>query len=54
MFMIVKGMNEMKKKEEEAPAEPPEPSTEEKLLTDIRDLLAKKGWANQKPWVEYV
>lgn len=43
MFMVVKGMNQMKKKEEEAPAEPPEPSTEEKLLTEIRDLLAKQA-----------
>ena len=34
----------MRKKEEEKPAEPPappEPSAEEKLLTEIRDLLKK-------------
>ena len=30
-----------KKKEEEAPAAPPEPTNEEKLLTEIRDLLKK-------------
>lgn len=41
MFMVVKGMNRMKKKEEAAPAAPPAPTTEEKLLTEIRDLLAK-------------
>lgn len=44
IFMVVKGMNSLKRKEEEAPAEapaPPEPSTEEKLLTEIRDLLKK-------------
>ena len=41
MFMIVKAYNNMKKKEEEAPAEPPKPSNEEVLLTEIRDLLKK-------------
>jgi large conductance mechanosensitive channel len=41
MFVVVKGMNEMKKKEEAAPAAPPAPSAEEKLLTEIRDLLSK-------------
>ena len=41
MFMIVKGVNSMKKKEEEAPAAPAGPSQED-LLTEIRDLLSKK------------
>ena len=41
MFLIVKIYNNMKKKEEEAPAEPPKPSNEEVLLTEIRDLLKK-------------
>lgn len=41
IFMVVKGMNSMKKKEEAAPAAPPAPSKEELLLTDIRDLLRK-------------
>ena len=41
VFAIVKGMNAMKKKEEEAPAAPPAPSNEEVLLTEIRDLLKK-------------
>ncbi len=41
MFMVVKGMNRMKKKEVEAPAAPPVPTAEEKLLVEIRDLLAK-------------
>lgn len=41
IFMVIKAMNSMKKKEEEAPAEPPKPSKEETLLTEIRDLLAK-------------
>jgi large conductance mechanosensitive channel len=42
LFFLVKGMNSMKKKEEAAPAAPPKPSKEEVLLTEIRDLLAKK------------
>ena len=49
VFLIVKALNKLselgKKKEEEKPAEepaPPEPSAEEKLLTEIRDLLAEK------------
>ena len=49
VFFIVKFLNRLaemgKKKEEEAPAEepaPPEPSAEEKLLSEIRDLLKEK------------
>jgi large conductance mechanosensitive channel len=38
VFMLVKGMNKLKEKEEEAP-KPAEPSAEEKLLTEIRDLM---------------
>lgn len=42
MFMLVKGINNMKKKEEAAaPPAPKGPSTED-LLGEIRDLLAKK------------
>ncbi|MDB5146808.1 MAG: Large-conductance mechanosensitive channel [Mucilaginibacter sp.] len=43
IFLIVKGINTLKKKEEAAPAAPPEPTKEELLLTEIRDLLAKKA-----------
>ena len=42
IFFIVKAiakMSELRKKEEEAPAPDPEPTAEEKLLTEIRDLL---------------
>jgi len=39
IFMVIKGMNSLKKKEEEAPAEPPKPSPEVELLTEIRDSL---------------
>ncbi len=41
IFMVIKAMNNMKKKEEAAPAPPPVPSNEEKLLSEIRDLLKK-------------
>jgi len=44
IFMVIKGMNRMKrKKEEEAPAEPPAPPQEEVLLTEIRDLLKERN-----------
>ncbi len=39
VFMAIKGMNSMKKKEEEAPAAPPKPSDEVVLLGEIRDLM---------------
>lgn len=41
IFMMVRWINNLKKKEEAAPAAPPEPSKEETLLTEIRDLLKK-------------
>ena len=41
IFMVIKGMNSLKKKEEAAPSPPPAPSKEEVLLTEIRDLLKK-------------
>jgi len=41
IFMVVKAMNNMKKKEDEKPSAPPKPSAEESLLTEIRDLLKK-------------
>lgn len=42
LFLVVKGINEMKRKEEAAPAEPPAPPKSEVLLEEIRDLLAKR------------
>jgi large conductance mechanosensitive channel len=39
IFMVIKGMNSMKKKEEEKPPEPAKPSEEAVLLTEIRDAL---------------
>jgi large conductance mechanosensitive channel len=45
IFMAIKGLNSLQKKEEaapEIPAPPPAPSKEELLLTEIRDLLKEK------------
>lgn len=39
IFMAVKAMNTLKRKEQEAPQAPPEPPAQEVLLTEIRDLL---------------
>lgn len=41
IFMVIKAINNAKKKEEEKPAEPPKPSVEVMLLKDIRDALKK-------------
>ena len=43
MFMVVKGMNSLKRKQESAPVPPPETPAQEKLLAEIRDLLAKRA-----------
>ncbi|SDS67857.1 large conductance mechanosensitive channel [Halopseudomonas litoralis] len=43
IFVAVKVMNNLKRKEQEAPSAPPAPSTEEVLLTDIRDLLRQQA-----------
>lgn len=40
LFLIVRNINKMKAKP--APAAPPEPTAQEKLLTEIRDLLKKR------------
>jgi large conductance mechanosensitive channel len=42
LFLVIRLMNQFKRKEEAAPATPPKPTREEELLTEIRDLL-KKG-----------
>lgn len=41
LFMVVRAMNKLKKAEAAAPAAPAEPPAQEKLLTEIRDLLKK-------------
>ncbi len=42
IFVAVRMLSKLKKKEEPAPEKAPEPSAEEKLLTEIRDLLKEK------------
>jgi large conductance mechanosensitive channel len=42
IFMMIKAMNRLKKKEEEKAAAPAEPTAQEKLLTEIRDILKKE------------
>jgi large conductance mechanosensitive channel len=42
LFMVIRAMNQFKRKDEAKSAEPPKPSDEVVLLTEIRDLL-KKG-----------
>jgi large conductance mechanosensitive channel len=42
IFMVIKAMNLAKKKEQAAPSAPPAPSAEEKILTEIRDILHAK------------
>lgn len=42
IFLMLKFVNKLNKKEEPAPAPAPEPSKEEVLLTEIRDLLKEK------------
>lgn len=42
IFMVVRAINSMKKAEEAAPKTEPKPSTEEVLLTEIRDALKAK------------
>ncbi|WP_406705770.1 large-conductance mechanosensitive channel protein MscL [Sodalis sp.] len=43
VFCIIKLINRMHRKEAEKPAEPPKPSAEETLLTEIRDLLKQQN-----------
>lgn len=42
LFMVVRGINKLQRKEAEKPAAPPAPTKEEVLLTEIRDILAKR------------
>lgn len=43
VFLLVKAINNLKRKEEEKPAPPPGPSAEEKVLIEIRDLMKQQG-----------
>ena len=42
VFLLIRGINNMRRKKEEEPEAPPEPSNEEKLLTEIRDILKER------------
>lgn len=42
IFLVIKGINKVKRKKPEEPVAPAEPSAEVKLLTEIRDLLHKQ------------
>lgn len=42
IFIAIKAMNKLKRKQDDAPAAPPAPSAQEVLLTEIRDLLKTK------------
>jgi large conductance mechanosensitive channel len=42
IFMAIKAMNSLRKKEEAAPAPPPAPPADVQLLTEIRDILKKQ------------
>lgn len=41
LFIVIRLMSTLKRKDEAAPAPPPKPTREEELLTEIRDLLKK-------------
>lgn len=41
VFLVVRGINRLRRKEAEEPAPPPAPPPQEVLLTEIRDLLKK-------------
>jgi large conductance mechanosensitive channel len=43
IFMVIRDMNKLKRKQEEAPAEAPAVPIEVQLLTEIRDTLKKRG-----------
>lgn len=43
IFLFIKLLSKLQRKKEQKPAAPPEPSAEEKLLTEIRDLLKEQS-----------
>ncbi len=46
IFLLIKGINALKRTKETAPAAPPKPSAQELLLAEIRDLLKKQAGVN--------
>lgn len=45
IFLVIKGMNSLRKKQVPSPPAPPAPTKEESLLTEIRDILKEKKQA---------
>jgi large conductance mechanosensitive channel len=43
LFLVIKAMNQLRRKQEETPATEPPPSREVQLLEEIRDALVKRG-----------
>lgn len=43
LFLVIKGINSIRKKEAETPAAPPAPTVQEQLLMEIRDALVTKN-----------
>jgi large conductance mechanosensitive channel len=43
LFLVIKGINRVAKREEAAPPSPPPPSKEQELLAEIRDLLKARS-----------
>lgn len=43
LFLVIKGMNQLRRKQEEEPAKEPPPAREVQLLEEIRDALVKRG-----------
>ncbi|MBN9310513.1 MAG: large conductance mechanosensitive channel protein MscL [Devosia sp.] len=43
LFLVVKGINRLRRKEAAAPAAPPAPTAEEKLLMEIRDAIKSQA-----------
>jgi large conductance mechanosensitive channel len=43
IFLVIRGLNKLRRKQEAAPSPPPGPTEEQKLLGEIRDLLKTQG-----------
>lgn len=48
LFLVIKGMNSFKRKQEEAPEEAPPAPQDVQLLIEIRDLLREQGGKSEK------
>jgi large conductance mechanosensitive channel len=49
LFMLIKGINSLRRQEEAAPEAPAAPPREEVLLTGIRDILKTKSYPSHRP-----